>query len=78
MLEILQRKFYTERRNFAPDEEMLEALQKSGVWQGGKFEETQKMCMPFLKFKKDEAIAVGVQATCIGSEAAIWRHGSFG
>ena len=61
-LKILQSKFDAETREFAPDNEILEALQRSDVWQGGNFKEIQKLCMPFVKFKKDEAIAVGVHA----------------
>ena len=61
-LKILQSKFNTETSSFAPDQEILEALQQSEIGQEGNFKETQKLCMPFLRFKKDEAIAVGVQA----------------
>ncbi|KAK1313074.1 hypothetical protein QJS10_CPA06g01351 [Acorus calamus] len=31
-------------------------------WAGRRFQENPKLCMPFLKFKKDEAISVGPQA----------------
>ncbi|XP_034675252.1 leucine--tRNA ligase, cytoplasmic-like [Vitis riparia] len=61
-LKILQSKFNTETSSFAPDQEILEALQQSEIGQEGNFKETQKLCMSFLRFKKDEAIAVGVQA----------------
>ena len=61
-LKILQSKFNTETSSFAPDQEILEALQQSEIGQEGNFKETQKLCMPFLRFKKDEAIAVGHQA----------------
>ena len=61
-LKILQSKFNTETSSFATDQEILEALQQSEIGQEGNFKETQKLCMPFLRFKKDEAIAVGVQA----------------
>ena len=61
-LKILQSKFNTETSSFATDQEILEALQQSEIGQEGNFKETQKLCMPFLRFKKDEAIAVGHQA----------------
>ena len=66
-LKILQTKFNTETRKFAPDEEILEALRQEvisggGVWQGGKFKDIQKLCMPFMKFKKHEATSVRVHA----------------
>ncbi|CAN6981185.1 unnamed protein product, partial [Brassica rapa subsp. trilocularis] len=63
-LNILQSKFDQQTRSFAPDAEILaelrEVLQKEG--QAENFKQIQKLCMPFLKFKKDEAIAIGGQA----------------
>lgn len=61
-LNILQKKFNTSTRSFAPDQDILSELQKSALGQGGNFKQTQKLCMPFLRFKKDEVMAVGVQA----------------
>ncbi|KAM3284485.1 leucine-tRNA ligase, cytoplasmic [Capsicum chacoense] len=61
-LEILQRKFDTSTSSFAPDKEILSELQKSDVAQQGNFKQIQKLCMPFLRFKKDEVLTVGVQA----------------
>ncbi|KAL5787066.1 hypothetical protein ACOSP7_004015 [Xanthoceras sorbifolium] len=61
-LKILQSKFDGKTRAFAPDGEISEALQKSMVGQAANFRQTQKLCMPFLRFKKDEAIAIGPQA----------------
>ncbi|KAK1567022.1 hypothetical protein Q3G72_007314 [Acer saccharum] len=61
-LKILQSKFDSKTRTFAPDVEISEALQKSTVGQAANFKQTQKLCMPFLRFKKDEAIAIGPQA----------------
>lgn len=61
-LEILQRKFDTSTGSFAPDKEILAELQKSDIGQQGNFKQIQKLCMPFLRFKKDEVVAVGVQA----------------
>ncbi|XP_022970400.1 leucine--tRNA ligase, cytoplasmic-like [Cucurbita maxima] len=61
-LRILRSKFDTTRRTFAPDSEIMEALQNSSVGQAADFKKTQKQCMPFLRFKKDEAAALGVQA----------------
>ncbi|KAJ4866888.1 ATP binding [Raphanus sativus] len=40
--------------------ELKEMLQNDG--QAENFTQFQKLCMPFLKFKKDEAIALGGQA----------------
>ncbi|KAJ4717550.1 leucine--tRNA ligase, cytoplasmic-like [Melia azedarach] len=61
-LRILQSKFNSQTRTFAPDKEILEALQNSPVGQDKDFRKTQKLCMPFLRFKKDEAIAIGPHA----------------
>ncbi|CAL9197860.1 unnamed protein product [Musa hybrid cultivar] len=61
-LRILQSKFDGDRRAFAPDQEILEALKQSAVGQAANFKQIQKLCMPFLKFKKDEALSVGPQA----------------
>ncbi|XP_061981891.1 leucine--tRNA ligase, cytoplasmic-like [Populus nigra] len=61
-LNILRSKFDKKTGTFAPDEEILEALQKSSVGQDANFKKVQKLCMPFLRFKKDEAIAIGAQA----------------
>ncbi|XP_054824536.1 leucine--tRNA ligase, cytoplasmic isoform X3 [Prosopis cineraria] len=61
-LRILQSKFNNETRAFAADGEIIQALQKSSVGQLSNFKQIQKLCMPFLKFKKDEAIALGARA----------------
>ncbi|KAK6915892.1 Aminoacyl-tRNA synthetase, class Ia [Dillenia turbinata] len=61
-LRILQSKFDRNTLKFAPDAEIMDALQKSSVGQSTNFKQTQKLCMPFLRFKKDEAVAIGVQA----------------
>ncbi|KAI4315242.1 hypothetical protein L6164_028072 [Bauhinia variegata] len=61
-LGILQSKFDNETRTFAPETEILEALQKSSVGQSSDFKKIQKLCMPFLRFKKDEAVALGAHA----------------
>jgi len=61
-LKILQSKFDRKTRTFAPDKEILEALKNSFAGQAKDFKQTQKLCMPFLRFKKDEAVALGVQA----------------
>ncbi|XP_042013598.1 leucine--tRNA ligase, cytoplasmic-like [Salvia splendens] len=61
-LNILQRKYDAATGNFAPDQEILAELQKSEVGQSGNFKQIQKLCMPFLRFKKDEVKAVGVHA----------------
>ncbi|CAL9782395.1 unnamed protein product [Musa acuminata subsp. burmannicoides] len=61
-LRILQSKFDRERCSFAPDQEILEALKQGVIGQDSNFKQIQKLCMPFLKFKKDEALSVGPQA----------------
>ncbi|KAJ8768368.1 hypothetical protein K2173_021521 [Erythroxylum novogranatense] len=61
-LTILQSNYDSNSETFAPDGEILEALRKSSVGQSANFKQTQKLCMPFLRFKKDEAITIGVQA----------------
>jgi len=38
------------------------ALQQSSVDQSSELKRTQKLCTLFLRFKKDEAIALGPQA----------------
>ncbi|GLU21323.1 hypothetical protein SLE2022_374690 [Rubroshorea leprosula] len=61
-LRILQSKFDNNTNTFAPDGEILKALQNGSVGQSTNFKQTQKLCMPFLRFKKDEAIKLGVHA----------------
>ncbi|XP_075502384.1 leucine--tRNA ligase, cytoplasmic-like [Primulina tabacum] len=61
-LNILQMKFDAATTTFAPDQEILSELQKSDIGKEGNFKQIQKLCMPFLRFKKDEAKAVGAQA----------------
>jgi len=61
-LNILQSKFNRDTRTFAPESDILEALQQSAVGQSSNFKQTQKLCMPFLRFKKEEAISLGAQA----------------
>lgn len=61
-LQILQSKFDSNARTFASDGEIMKALQESTVGQAADFKKIQKQCMPFLRFKKDEAIKIGVQA----------------
>ncbi|KAJ3694012.1 hypothetical protein LUZ60_009492 [Juncus effusus] len=61
-LDILRGKYDVETGLFASDKEILEALKASPVGQEANFKQIQKMCMPFLKFKKDETKEVGVRA----------------
>ncbi|KAM0940181.1 putative leucine--tRNA ligase [Dioscorea sansibarensis] len=61
-LTILKSKFDAEKLSFKPDQEILEALKQSNVGQDANFKQIQKLCMPFLRFKKDEAVAVGPRA----------------
>ncbi|XP_030552782.1 leucine--tRNA ligase, cytoplasmic isoform X2 [Rhodamnia argentea] len=61
-LRILQNKYNRTTRSFAPDGEIMDALKQSSVGQSSDFKKIQKLCMPFLKYKKDEAITLGAQA----------------
>ncbi|MCL7034125.1 hypothetical protein MKW94_024962 [Papaver nudicaule] len=61
-LNILRANFDAEACQFAPDSEIQAALKQSNVGQQANFKQVQKLCMPFLRFKKDEALSVGVQA----------------
>ncbi|GAB4839099.1 hypothetical protein Ancab_028627 [Ancistrocladus abbreviatus] len=61
-LRILQSKFNLETCSFAPDSEIMEALRSSNVGKAANFKDIQKLCMPFLRFKKDETLKLGVQA----------------
>ncbi|KAL6545528.1 hypothetical protein OROGR_009402 [Orobanche gracilis] len=61
-LKILQSKFDSKTQTFVPDGEILKALQESPLGEAGNFKRVQKQYMPFLRFKKDEAIAMGAQA----------------
>ena len=60
-LSIRKNRFNEDSRTFAPDSEIMVALQQSFVGQSSEFKRTQKLCMPFLRFKKDEAIALVAQ-----------------
>ncbi|KAG9145217.1 hypothetical protein Leryth_008992 [Lithospermum erythrorhizon] len=61
-LQILKTKFDTVTGTFAPDKEILSELQNSAIAKEGNFKQIQKLCMPFLRFKKDEVTTVGEQA----------------
>ena len=61
-LSILRNNFRRDTRTFAPDSEILEALQQISVGQSNNFKQIQNPCMRFFKFKKHEAIAHGAQA----------------
>ncbi|XP_031487982.1 leucine--tRNA ligase, cytoplasmic [Nymphaea colorata] len=61
-LKVLQNNYDKDRRAFAADQQILEALKASPIGRATNFKEIQKQCMPFLKFKKDEVLAVGLQA----------------
>ncbi|KAM2669375.1 hypothetical protein EV2_020853 [Malus domestica] len=61
-LRILQSNFDQDTRTFASDKVILEALQRSSIGQSKEFRQTQKLCMPFLRFKKDEAVTLGAHA----------------
>lgn len=63
-LRMLQSRFDIGTHSFASgvDGEILEAIKNSSVCPDVNLKKTQKICMPFLRFKKDEAIALGVRA----------------
>ena len=61
-LNILRTKFNHETCSFSPDKEILDALQQSPVGEGVNLKQIQSLYMPSLKFKKNETIALGVQA----------------
>ncbi|KAJ4967982.1 hypothetical protein NE237_014683 [Protea cynaroides] len=52
----------TEFRAFTPDHKILDVVRNYSVRQTSDFKQIQKLCMPFLRFKKDEVASVGVQA----------------
>nr|GEX30224.1 leucine--tRNA ligase, cytoplasmic [Tanacetum cinerariifolium] len=54
---------FSEKRTSAPDEEILKALEQiRAISQEGNLNETKKQCMPFIKFKKDQASKLGAAA----------------
>ncbi|XP_020088202.1 leucine--tRNA ligase, cytoplasmic-like [Ananas comosus] len=61
-LRILKYKFDVAKGSFPPNEEILEALKQSSIGQDSNFKQIQKLCMPFIKFKKDETKDVGPRA----------------
>ncbi|KAI3691202.1 hypothetical protein L2E82_49422 [Cichorium intybus] len=61
-LNILINKFDVQNRKFAPDQDILQAIQQTAFAQEANFNQTQNLCMPFLKDKKDEVMTLGVQA----------------
>ncbi|KAG7596438.1 Valyl/Leucyl/Isoleucyl-tRNA synthetase editing domain [Arabidopsis suecica] len=61
-LRILQSRFDQQTCSFPPDTEMLAELSATLLQEGKNLKAIQKVCMPFLKFKKDEAISIGTQA----------------
>ncbi|GJM94152.1 hypothetical protein PR202_ga10770 [Eleusine coracana subsp. coracana] len=61
-LRVLQSKFDSPERSFAPDQEIIEALKNCSIGQEMNLKQVQKLCMPFIRFKKDEAREVGAQA----------------
>ncbi|EER92418.1 hypothetical protein BDA96_01G434100 [Sorghum bicolor] len=61
-LRVLQSKFDSQSRSFAPDKEIAEALKECPIGQEMNLKQVLKLCMPFIKDKKDEAKEVGPQA----------------
>jgi hypothetical protein len=61
-LRVLQSKFDSQSRCFAPDQEIAEALKRCPIGQEMNLKQVHKLCMPFIKLKKDGARDVGPQA----------------
>jgi len=61
-LRVLQSKFDSQTRSFPPDQEITEALMNCPLGQEMNLKQVQKLCMPFIRFKKDDAREVGPQA----------------
>jgi leucyl-tRNA synthetase len=61
-LRVLQSNYDSHTRSFAPNEDINEALSNCFIEHEANFKQVQKLCMPFIKFKKDEARTVGPQA----------------
>uniref|UniRef100_A0A0D9WE92 leucine--tRNA ligase n=1 Tax=Leersia perrieri TaxID=77586 RepID=A0A0D9WE92_9ORYZ len=61
-LRVLRDKFDGKTRSFAPDEDIIDALVNCSFGQEQNVKQVQKLCMPFIKFKKDEAQNIGFQA----------------
>ncbi|KAL7109323.1 hypothetical protein ACP275_06G169300 [Erythranthe tilingii] len=61
-LNILKGKFDSVSGTFAPDQEIMSELQNCEFGQAMGAKQLQKLCMPFVRFKKDEVKAVGAQA----------------
>jgi len=61
-LKILQAKYDKGSRSFACDQDISAALKESPIGQLADFKIILKQCMPFLRFKKDETLAVGPEA----------------
>ncbi|CAD6249899.1 unnamed protein product [Miscanthus lutarioriparius] len=61
-LRVLQSKFDSQSRSFAPDQEIAEALKGCPIGQEMDLKQVQELCMPFIKLKKDAARDVGPRA----------------
>ena len=61
-LRVLQTQFEPKSCSFAPDEQIIETLNNYSIGQDMDLKQIQKLCMPFIKFKKDEAQKVGLHA----------------
>jgi leucyl-tRNA synthetase len=51
-LRVLQSKFDSQSRSFAPDKEIAEALKECPIGQEMNLKQVQKLCMPFIKKKR--------------------------
>lgn len=71
-MRILQSNFNSDTRSFSTDKVIQEALCTSRVGELKDFGETLELYMPFIKLKKNEAVALGPQAL-ESIEATVWR-----
>lgn len=61
-LRILQSNYKSSTKSFSPDAQIVATLKGSELGQQSGFKQIQQQCMPFIKFKKDETLAVGEHA----------------
>lgn len=61
-LKILKSKYTASTKSFCSDSEIVATLKSSSLGQEAGFKQIQQQCMPFIKFKKDETLAVGEHA----------------
>jgi hypothetical protein len=73
-LRVLQSKFDSQSRSFAPNKEIAEALKECPIGQEMNLKQVQKLCMPFIKKKEGPGIggwSSGVGQASPTSQAAM-------